>query len=150
MKHISDQQLISYQLNELSLQETEFVIRHISSCTKCQEQLELLNMLTDEWDEPSIVELPTSLEDSIMSMIESPKQVSQVKQQRKAPNKYMKYVHFAMAAAATFLFFKANITGVLLDTSKQVTETYGNTVEHTNKISIELPKWIESFTHKEE
>ncbi|GGE57456.1 hypothetical protein [Priestia taiwanensis] len=147
MKHVTDEQLISYQLNELSLEDTTFVMKHISTCMKCQEKFELLNMLTDEWDEPSITHISTSLEDSIMSMIETSKQV---KKPTYKPNAYMKYIHFGLAAAVTLLFFKADVTGRLLNTSKQMTDTYGYTVEQTNKFSIELPKWMTPFTHKEE
>jgi hypothetical protein len=143
MTHISDSQLISYQLNELSLQEAEFITNHISNCQTCQEQLELMNMLTDEWEEPSIVEIPSPLEDSIMNMIESSKHI-----QHQRPKPYMKYVHFTMAAAATFIFFKANVTGILLGTSKQLTETYDHTIQQTNNLSIS--EWITSFTNKEE
>ncbi|MFZ3587782.1 anti-sigma factor family protein [Bacillus sp. DJP31] len=53
MKHLSDDLLVSYQLDELKGVDRIEVENHLEDCSVCQNQFEELLILDSVWDEPS-------------------------------------------------------------------------------------------------
>lgn len=145
MKHLTTDQLISFQLNELSSKESIFIEQHLNQCVKCQNELILIGELQDEWMNPPSVNLSIDVINEIMvntDLINSGNQKDHGLQ-KKVNSKKVRFVHVLLAAAATFIFFQFQLTKHISKSNKQVVQTIEQTstfIDKSERVKITIPK----------
>lgn len=145
MKHLTTEQLISYQLKELSNKESQLLEQHLESCSACQNELILLGELHQEWMNPTNLELSGEMFEEIMMKTEEMKTEQQTKHHHKnqSNSKLVRLVHLSLAAAATFLFFHFQLEKQITKSNQQVVQTIeqtSNLLEKSEKMNFTIPK----------
>jgi len=145
LKHLTTDQLLSYQLNNLSNKESLLLDSHLSECESCQNELELLAELNEEWLNPSNVDIPNDFLNEIMLQTEEIQISKQDNKQyvKSIDSKKVRFLHLLLAAAATFLFFQFQLTKHISNSNRHVVQTIEQTtilIEKSEKLSIPIPK----------
>ena len=144
MKHLTTDQIISYQLKELSNKESQLLEQHLESCSACQNELILLGELHEEWMNPTNLVLSDGLLDEIMMKTEEIKTEKHSKPHQKthSNSKLVRLVHLSLAAAATFLFFHFQLEKQITKSNQQVVQT----IEQTSNLLEKSEKMKLNFT----
>lgn len=145
MKHVTTEQLISYQLMELSNKESQLLKQHIESCSACHYELIQLGELHEEWMNSTNLELPSELFDEIMMKTEEMNTEKQTKphHRNQTNSKFIRLVHLSLAAAATFLFFHFQLEKQITKSNQQVVHTIEQTstlIEKSEEMNFTIPK----------
>lgn len=147
MKHLTTEQIISYQLKELSNKESQLLEQHLENCLACQNELILIGQLHEEWMNPTNLVLSDELLDEIMMKTEEVKTEQHSKQNHisHSNSKIVRLVHLSLAAAATFLFFHFQLEKQITKSNQQVVQTIeqtSNLLEKSEKMKINftIPK----------
>lgn len=135
MKHLTTDQLLAFEQNELSDKERVFLENHLKECETCQNELALLQELHNEWLHPSDVQLPFNVIDEIMMKTEKIESYpnKEKKSSPKVNSRAVRFVHLLIAAAATFLFFQLQFTKYITNSNHQVVQTIDQTSSLLNK-----------------
>jgi len=132
LKHLTSDQLVSYHLNELSNNEKTILEKHLKDCTACENELNLIKELHNEWSNPVSVELSSSALNEIMMEVEQ--QVITTSKGSdisiRKSNLKNRCIHLVIAAAATFFIFQFQPTTHILNSNQQVVQT----IEHTSTL----------------
>ncbi|PEJ56283.1 hypothetical protein CN692_18275 [Bacillus sp. AFS002410] len=145
MKHLTSDQLLSYQQNKLSKKESLMLEQHLNECSSCEAELELLNELQEEWMNPPDYHFSDDFVNEIMKqteLIEIKDQVNEMKSNNHNSKK-VRFIHLVLAAAATFLFFQFQLAERISNSNRQVVQTIDQTsslIEKSEKITISIPK----------
>ncbi|MEE6451569.1 hypothetical protein RAH41_13425 [Gottfriedia acidiceleris] len=143
MKHLTSDQLISYQQKKLSNKESLLLEQHLNECTLCQAELELLNELDMEWMNPPEFHFSDELVNEIMKQTESIQITEKTNEKKSKTNsKKVRLIHLVLAAAATFLFFQFQITERITNSNRHVVQTIDQTsslIEKSEEIKLSIP-----------
>ncbi|KQL36401.1 hypothetical protein AN960_17490 [Bacillus sp. FJAT-25509] len=143
MKHLTSDQLLSYQQKKLSNKESLLLEQHLNECISCQAELELLNELDQEWMNPSDFQFSDELVNEIMKQTESIQITEKVNEKKSKTNsKKVRLIHLVLAAAATFLFFQFQLTERITNSNRHVVQTIDQTsslIEKSEKIKLSIP-----------
>ncbi|MEH7402063.1 MULTISPECIES: hypothetical protein [Bacillaceae] len=146
MKHLTSDQLLSYQQKKLSNKESLLLEQHLNECISCQAELELLNELDMEWMNPPDFNFSDELVNEIMKQTESIQITEKTNEKKSKTNsKKVRLIHLVLAAAATFLFFQFQLTERITNSNRHVVQTIDQTsslIEKSEdiKLSIPIPK----------
>ncbi|WP_430509446.1 zf-HC2 domain-containing protein [Gottfriedia solisilvae] len=150
MKHLTTEQLISYQLKELSNKESQLLEQHLESCSACQNELILIGELHEDWMNPTNLELSDEMFEEIMMKTEEmnkevikSEQHSKLHHKKRSNSKLVRLVHLSLAAAATFLFFHFQLEKQITKSNQQVVQTIeqtSNLLEKSEKVNFTIPK----------
>ncbi|MGG0175998.1 hypothetical protein [Gottfriedia acidiceleris] len=143
MKHLTSDQLLSYQQKKLSNKESLLLEQHLNECISCQAELELLNELDMEWMNPPEIQFSDELVSEIMKQTE-PIQITEKTNEKKSNtnSKKVRLIHLVLAAAATFLFFQFQLTERITNSNRHVVQTIDQTsslIEKSEKIKLSIP-----------
>lgn len=146
MKHLTTDQLISYQLKELSNKETQLIKQHLQGCLACQNEYILIGELHEEWMNPPELELSNEILDEVMQKVEEIQlDLHPTSHQVKRSNsKKIRLIHLTLAAAATFLFFQFQFEEHISKSNQQVVQTIEQTtnlIEKSEKMNFTIPKF---------
>lgn len=143
MKHLTSDQLLSYQQKKLSNKESLLLEQHLNECISCQAELELLNELDEEWMNPPEFHFSDELVNEIMKQTESVQISEQANEKTfKTNSKKVRLIHLVLAAAATFLFFQFQLTERITNSNRHVVQTIDQTsslIEKSEKIKLSIP-----------
>lgn len=146
MKHLTTDQLISYQLKELSNKETQLIEQHLQGCLTCQNEYILIGELHEEWMNPPELELSNEIQDEVMQKVEEIQLdlYPTSHQVNRSNSKKIRLVHLTLAAAATFLFFQFQFEEHISKSNQQVVQTIEQTtnlIEKSEKMNFTIPKF---------
>ncbi len=143
MKHLTSDQLLSYQQKKLSNKESLLLEQHLNECISCQAELELLNELDIEWMNPSEFNFSDELMNEIMKQTESIQITEKTNEKKSSTNsKKVRLIHLVLAAAATFLFFQFQLTERITNSNRHVVQTIDQTsslIEKSEEIKLSIP-----------
>ncbi|WP_129689404.1 hypothetical protein [Gottfriedia acidiceleris] len=143
MKHLTSDQLLSYQQKKLSNKESLLLEQHLNECISCQAELELLNELDNEWMNPTDFHFSDELVNEIMKQTESIQFSEKTYEKKSKTNsKKVRLIHLVLAAAATFLFFQFQLTERITNSNRHVVQTIDQTsslIEKSEKIKLSIP-----------
>ncbi|WP_088013841.1 hypothetical protein [Gottfriedia acidiceleris] len=143
MKHLTFDQLLSYQQKKLSNKESLLLKQHLNECISCQTELELLYELDEEWMNPPEFHFSDELVNEIMKQTESVQISEQANEKTfKTNSKKVRLIHLVLAAAATFLFFQFQLTERITNSNRHVVQTIDQTsslIEKSEKIKLSIP-----------
>lgn len=144
MKHLTSDQLLSYQQNKLSNKESLLLEQHLNECSSCKAELDLLNELQEEWLNPPEFHFSDEIMNEIMKqteLIELKEQVIE-KKSNNHNSKKVRFIHLVLAAAATFLFFQFQLAERISNSNRHVVQTIDQTstlIEKSEKIKLSIP-----------
>ncbi|MDF2607084.1 MAG: hypothetical protein K0S34_1279 [Bacillales bacterium] len=142
MKHITDDEILAYINFELSDDMNSNIENHLAICGLCRNQVAFLQELTNEWENPSTTS-DTNFADIIME------QLSETKPKKHTnSNSNIKYLHFALAAAATIIFSQLNVIGHIITTSNTAVGYSSKTVYKTSSSIEKGLLYLENFSIK--
>ncbi|PGZ92571.1 MULTISPECIES: hypothetical protein [unclassified Bacillus (in: firmicutes)] len=143
MKHLTSDQLLSYQQKKLSNKESLLLEQHLNECISCQAELELLNELDKEWMNPPEFHFSDDLVNEIMKQTESIQITEKTNENKSKTNsKKVRLIHLVLAAAATFLFFQFQLTERITNSNRHVVQTIDQTsslIEKSEEIKLSIP-----------
>ncbi len=143
MKHLTSDQLLSYQQKKLSNKESLLLEQHLNECISCQTELELLNELDMEWMNPPEFHFSDELVNEIMKQTESIQIKEKTNEEKSKTNsKKVRLIHLVLAAAATFLFFQFQLTERITNSNRHVVQTIDQTsslIEKSEEIKLSIP-----------
>ncbi|MFF3021362.1 hypothetical protein ACFVRR_01690 [Gottfriedia sp. NPDC057948] len=143
MKHLTSDQLLSYQQKKLSNKESLLLEQHLNECISCQAELELLNELDMEWMNPPDFHFSDELVNEIMKQTESIQIMEKTNEKKSKTNsKKVRLIHLVLAAAATFLFFQFQLTERITNSNRHVVQTIDQTsslIEKSEEIKLSIP-----------
>ncbi|MEH7514769.1 hypothetical protein V7146_18800 [Gottfriedia acidiceleris] len=143
MKHLTSDQLLSYQQKKLSNKESLLLEQHLNECISCHAELELLNELEMEWMNPPDFHFSDELVNEIMKQTESIQITEKANEKKSKTNsKKIRLIHLVLAAAATFLFFQFQLTERITNSNRHVVQTIDQTsslIEKSEKIKLSIP-----------
>ncbi|MFF2876581.1 hypothetical protein ACFVR2_09690 [Gottfriedia sp. NPDC057991] len=143
MKHLTSDQLLSYQQKKLSNKESLLLEQHLNECISCQAELELLKELDKEWMNPPDLHFSDELVNEIMKQTESIQITEKANEKKSKTNsKKVRFIHLVLAAAATFLFFQFQLTERITNSNRHVVQTIDQTsslIEKSEKIKLSIP-----------
>ncbi|PGL69829.1 hypothetical protein [Bacillus sp. AFS055030] len=143
MKHLTSDQLLSYQQKMLSNKESLLLEQHLNECSSCQAELELLNELDMEWMSPPEINFSDELVNEIMKQTESIQITEKTYEKKSKTNsKKVRFIHLVLAAAATFLFFQFQLTERITNSNRHVVQTIDQTsslIEKSEEIKLSIP-----------
>ena len=143
MKHLTSDQLLSYQQKKLSNKESLLLEQHLNECISCQAELELLNELDMEWMNPPDFNFSDELVNEIMKQTESIQITEKTNENKSKTNsKKVRLIHLVLAAAATFLFFQFQLTERITNSNRHVVQTIDQTsslIEKSEEIKLSIP-----------
>ncbi|MEH7454650.1 hypothetical protein [Gottfriedia acidiceleris] len=143
MKHLTSDQLLSYQQKKLSNKESLLLEQHLNECISCQAELELLNELDMEWMNPPEFHFSDELVNEIMKQTESIQITEKTDEEKSKTNsKKVRLIHLVLAAAATFLFFQFQLTERITNSNRHVVQTIDQTsslIEKSEEIKLSIP-----------
>ena len=163
MKHLSDNELINYISGKLSDDWNKQIEQHLSVCTECRETATFLQEMHGEWEMPSSSPSLNFTEDIISKIgpeveryVMKPKTVQFKKV---IPKKQLKYIHFAMAAAAMIFFSQVGLGDLIKEKSigfigtsskkvNQATITFTKGVKTVNKLTEKQFKKMEELKNE--
>jgi len=143
LKHLTSDQLLSYQQKKLSNKESLLLEQHLNECISCQAELELLNELDMEWMNPPDFNFSDELVNEIMKQTESIQITEKTNEKKSKTNsKKVRLIHLVLAAAATFLFFQFQLTERITNSNRHVVQTIDQTsslIEKSEEIKLSIP-----------
>ncbi|MES9683813.1 hypothetical protein CN514_24730 [Bacillus sp. AFS001701] len=143
MKHLTSDQLLSYQQKKLSNKESLLLEQHLNECILCQADLELLNELDMEWMNPPDFHFSDELVNEIMKQAESIQITEKTSETKSKTNsKKVRLIHLVLAAAATFLFFQFQLAERITNSNRHVVQTINQTsslIEKSEEIKLSIP-----------
>lgn len=143
MKHLTSDQLLSYQQKKLSNKESLLLEQHLNECILCQADLELLNELDMEWMNPPDFHFSDELVNEIMKQAESIQITEKTSETKSKTNsKKVRLIHLVLAAAATFLFFQFQLAERITNSNRHVVQTIDQTsslIEKSEEIKLSIP-----------
>lgn len=146
---ISEEQLIAYSFDELSLDQQLDISKHVASCTNCQNKLEELNILQNAWNTPSQFTISEKFTDSIMGMInEQEEQEKQEEHQGHLKINFFKQgklktiSHVLIASAATVALVYSGVFSELPNTFASLTSIYTDASNNLHLITIQSTAWL--------
>ncbi|PFH81555.1 hypothetical protein [Bacillus sp. AFS088145] len=143
MKHLTSDQLLSYQQKKLSNKESLLLEQHLNECISCQAELELLNELDMEWMNPPEFHFSDELVNEIMIQTESIQITEKTNEEKSKTNsKKVRLIHLVLAAVATFLFFQFQLTERITNSNRHVVQTIDQTsslIEKSEEIKLSIP-----------
>ena len=143
MKHLTSDQLLSYQQKKLSNKESLLLEKHLIECVSCKAELELLNELNEEWMNPPDFHFSDELMNEIMKQTESIQITEKANEKKSKTNsKKVRLLHLVLAAAATFLFFQFQLTERITNSNRHVVQTIDQTsslIEKSEEIKLSIP-----------
>ncbi|ODG89677.1 hypothetical protein BED47_14775 [Gottfriedia luciferensis] len=143
MKHLTSDQLLSYQQKKLSNKESLLLEQHLNECISCQAELELLNELDKEWMNPPEFHFSDDLVNEIMKQTESIQITEKTNENKSKTNsKKVRLIHLVLAAAETFLFFQFQLTERITNSNRHVVQTIDQTsslIEKSEEIKLSIP-----------
>ncbi|UPM53304.1 hypothetical protein [Gottfriedia acidiceleris] len=143
MKHLTSDQLLSYQQKKLSNKESLLLEQHLNECISCQAELELLNELDIEWLNPPEFHFSDALVNEIMKQTELIQITEETNEKKSNTNsKKVRLIHLLLAAAATFLFFQFQLTERITNSNRHVVQTIDQTsslIEKSEEIKLSIP-----------
>jgi hypothetical protein len=143
LKHLTSDQLLSYQQKKLSNKESLLLEQHLNECISCQAELELLNELNKEWMNPPEFHFSDELVNEIMKQTESIQITEKTNENKSKTNsKKVRLIHLVLAAAATFLFFQFQLTERITNSNRHVVQTIDQTsslIEKSEEIKLSIP-----------
>ncbi|WP_088072831.1 hypothetical protein [Gottfriedia luciferensis] len=144
MKHLTSDQLVSYQQNKLSNKESLLLEQHLNGCASCQAELELLIELDEVWMNPQNFSFTDDFVNEILEQTDSiqVKKKDHIEKTKRFNSKKIRFLHLVLAAAATFLFFQFQLTERISNSNRHVVQTIDQTsslIEKSEKITISIP-----------
>jgi len=143
LKHLTSDQLLSYQQKKLSNKESLLLEQHLNECILCQADLELLNELDMEWMNPPDFHFSDELVNEIMKQAESIQITEKTSETKSKTNsKKVRLIHLVLAAAATFLFFQFQLAERITNSNRHVVQTIDQTsslIEKSEEIKLSIP-----------
>lgn len=138
---VTDEQLISYMLNELSLSEKRFLSEHIELCSSCKKRLDELYRINDVWDNPDSMVVSESFTKQVMESISDIK----LKPSNIHNHRLKSVSHFLIASAATFLFFYSGIFHEIPYLSGQLSSVFAETTKNIEVTTIKGFSWLDTI-----
>lgn len=136
--NVKDEQLMSYHLNELSMDESLEIDQHISTCTTCTMKLEELTILKEAWDTPNDNLLSDSFIDQVMETIP----VTNKKNMKPRYSKYKSALHLALASAATFLLFYSGAFSKVPEISNEYLSIFEESTRDFQVATMKSVNWL--------
>lgn len=141
---ITEDQLVSYLLQEINEEERLMIENHLIECQYCQKIMDELNELHEAWNNPINVQLPKDFPDEVMANL--PKKNSKLYffQSKKIGSVY----NFALTSAATFLFIYFDFLNVLSRAFYSSSPTLIEAKKSLLLVSINGSIWLDKIHFK--
>lgn len=127
MNHLTADQLIAYQLQQLTEEEMRLVEQHAATCATCEEELFLLLDLHHCWTtaSPAVEPSDTFLTNTLHQLEPPPAEVVTIP--KFGSSMFHRFVHLAIAGAAAFLFFQFQFTQHIVEYNGKMVQTIEQT-----------------------
>lgn len=143
---ITEEQLIAYSFNELSLDEQLEISKHIASCNQCQKIMLELKGLENVWNNPNQQPISNSIADNVLDAIMSDATYSSKKMNIFMNSKLKTVTNLVAASAATAALLYTGVFNEIPNAFASFASLLTDTTNSLHLATLKGTYWISNLS----